>query len=46
MKKPRFGMTTFKMAIQQLKRNRNITKPTHIERLVMLIIANLFNIGL
>ncbi|CAF0758581.1 unnamed protein product [Brachionus calyciflorus] len=45
MKQPKLGMSTFKIMAQKFKQEKNLTQPVHIDRLVMLIIANVFNVG-
>ena len=46
MRQPKFSLSALKKMAQQVKKDRIFSKPTHIERLVMLIIANVFNICL
>ncbi|RNA32255.1 SID1 transmembrane family member 2 isoform X3, partial [Brachionus plicatilis] len=45
MKQPKLGMSTFKTMAQKFKQDKNLSQPVHIDRLIMLIIANIFNVG-
>ena len=38
-------MSTFKTMAQKFKQEKNLSQPVHIDRLIMLIIANVFNFG-
>lgn len=46
MKKPNIGLNTFKEVFHEIKQNRSLSRPTHLDRLIMLLIAFVFNVGL
>jgi len=46
MKQPKFGISALKLVAQQLKKDKNLSQPVHFDRLIMLVIANVFNISI
>lgn len=46
MKQPKFGLSALKEMAQQFKKDKNLSQPVHFDRLIMLIIANVFNISM
>lgn len=46
MKQPKFGISALKEMAQKFKKDKNLSQPVHFDRLIMLIIANVFNISM
>jgi hypothetical protein len=46
MKHPKLGLTALKEMARKLRLERKFSQPVHVDRLVMLLIANVFNISL
>ena len=46
MKQPSLGLNTLKEMAQKFKKDKILSQPVHFDRLIMLLIANVFNISM